>query len=362
MKSRFDRKPRSAGGRGRTHNETMMDSRWTSVVERDKAADGTFWYSVATTGVFCRPSCPSRLANPKNVAFHASPEAARRAGYRACLRCRPEGVSLEAERITKACRILDAAGEPPTLAALAAEVDLSPYHFHRLFKRITGVTPRAYAAERRASRVRSELAAAPSVTEAIYAAGFSSSSRFYETATSRLGMTPTAYRAGGAKELLLFAIAACSLGELLVASSAKGVAAILLGEQATERALQAQFPKARLVGGDAAYEQLVARVIAFVESPREGLDLPLDVRGTAFQQRVWQALRDVPAGKTSSYAELATKIGAPEAVRAVASALAANKLAVAIPCHRVIKADGSLSGYRWGVERKRKLLAHEGRS
>ena len=373
---RFDRKRRSAVGGARRHKKRMMsittpvppaadrDPRWARITTRDKTADGRFWYSVATTGVYCRPSCPARRANPKNVAFHDSPEAARAAGFRACLRCRPDGLSVDAAnaaKVTRACRMIDEADEPPRLATLAAAVELSPYHFHRLFKQATGVTPRAYAAARRAARMREGLESAPSVTDAIYAAGFSSSSRFYESAASRLGMTPTAYRAGGAAEVLTFAVAECSLGAILVASSAKGVAAILLGDDpdALVRELQDEFPNARLVGGDAGYERLVARVIGFVEAPSGALDLPLDVRGTAFQQRVWQALRAVPAGTTASYASLAKRIGAPKAVRAVASALAANKLAVAIPCHRVIRRDGALSGYRWGAERKRALLERE---
>lgn len=347
-----------------TNLPTDKDPRWARVVARDRTADGSFYYSVATTGVYCRPSCAARLANPKNVAFHASPEAARAAGFRACLRCKPDAVSADAEttaKVVAVCRILDEADDVPPLAELAAAVELSPFHFHRVFKKTTGVTPRAYAAARRAARMREDLATAPSITDAIYAAGFSSSSRFYETAKSRLGMTASHYRAGGAGETLTFAVAECSLGSILVASSAKGVAAILLGDDPDElvRDLQDRFPRAKLVGGDARYEQLVARVIGFVEAPRGGLDLPLDVRGTAFQQSVWQALRDVPAGQTESYASLARRIGAPKSVRAVASALAANAIAVAIPCHRVVRNDGSLSGYRWGAERKRALLARE---
>jgi AraC family transcriptional regulator of adaptative response/methylated-DNA-[protein]-cysteine methyltransferase len=352
------------------HNQTMRsrsiidDPRWTRVLAHDKSADGQFWYSVATSGVYCRPSCPSRAANPKNVAFHTSVVAARAAGFRACLRCNPDGLSIDAENaamITKACRMIEEAETTPSLAELADAADLSPYYFHRLFKKTTGLTPKAYAAAHRAARMRKGLDSAASVTEAIYDAGFSSSSRFYERSTGVLGMTPTRYRAGGAEEILTFAVAQCSLGAILVASSTKGVAAILLGEEPDPlvRELQDQFPRAQLVGGDAAYEALVARVIGFVESPGHGLELPLDVRGTAFQQRVWQALRDVPAGKTESYSSLARRIGSPNAVRAVAGALAANTLAVAIPCHRVVRHDGALSGYRWGAERKRALLDRE---
>jgi AraC family transcriptional regulator of adaptative response/methylated-DNA-[protein]-cysteine methyltransferase len=375
MADRFDSKTRGAAGREKRHNKRMRsnskksdaivrDPRWARVLAHDKSADGEFWYSVATSGVYCRPSCPSRAANPKNVTFHATVAAARAAGFRACLRCNPDGLSVDAENaamITKACRLIEEADATPSLAELADAVELSPHYFHRLFKKATGLTPKQYAAARRALRMREGLKSAGSVTEAIYDAGFSSSSRFYERSTSMLGMTPTSYRAGGAAESLMFAVGECSLGAILVASSTKGVAAILLGDDpdVLVRDLQDQFPNAQLIGGDAAYERLVARVVGFVEAPHHELELPLDVRGTAFQQRVWQALRDIPAGQTVSYASLAGRIGAPKAVRAVASALAANMIAVAIPCHRVIRHDGALSGYRWGAERKRTLLDRE---
>ncbi|MGH7043420.1 MAG: bifunctional DNA-binding transcriptional regulator/O6-methylguanine-DNA methyltransferase Ada [Acetobacteraceae bacterium] len=340
------------------------DPRWARVGARDKTADGLFWYSVATTGVYCRPSCPARRANPKNVRFHETTAAAAAAGFRPCRRCNPNGLSIDVENATlvaKACRLIDEADTAPSLAALAHSVELSGSYFHRLFKTVTGVTPKAYAAARRATRVREELGKAETVTQAIYGAGFNSNGRFYATSAQLLGMTPRNYRSGGARVELRFAVGQCSLGAILVASSAKGVAAILLGDDpdALTRALQDRFPNASLIGGDAAFEALVARVVGFVEAPHIGLDLPLDVRGTAFQQRVWQALRDIPAGTTASYADIATRIGAPKSVRAVAGACAANALAVAIPCHRVIRNDGALSGYRWGVERKRALLAKE---
>jgi AraC family transcriptional regulator of adaptative response/methylated-DNA-[protein]-cysteine methyltransferase len=240
---------------------------------------------------------------------------------------------------------------------------MSPYYFHRVFKAVTGVTPRVYAAARRTTRVRRELEKEnKTVTEAIYDAGFNSGGRFYETSDQLLGMTPTAYRAGGVAAEIRFAVGECSLGSVLVAQSAKGVCAILLGEDpdALVRELQDRFPRATLVGADAAFEQTVARVIGLVEQPARGLDLPLDVRGTAFQQRVWQALREIPAGSTATYAEIAVRIGAPKSARAVAQACGANPLAVAIPCHRVVRTDGSLSGYRWGVDRKTTLLKKEG--
>jgi AraC family transcriptional regulator of adaptative response/methylated-DNA-[protein]-cysteine methyltransferase len=241
---------------------------------------------------------------------------------------------------------------------------MSRFHFHRVFRTVTGLTPRAYAAAHRARRVREELTRSDTVTEAIYGAGFNSNGRFYATATEVLGMTPTHFRAGGSGASIRFAVGQCSLGEILVAATDKGVCAILLGNDpaALVRDLQDRFPNAELIGGDRDFEALVARVVGFVEAPALGLDLPLDVRGTAFQQRVWQALREIPAGSTTSYTELAARIGAPTAVRAVAHACASNAIAVAIPCHRVVRSDGGLSGYRWGVERKRALLAREAAS
>lgn len=343
---------------------TERDPRWASVIARDPGADGEFVYSVKTTGVYCRPSCPSRRARAENVRFHATCEDAERAGFRPCKRCRPNEATLaerHARMVAGICRAIEAAGEAPSLEELAARAGLSPFHLHRIFKAITGVTPRAYAAAHRARRVTRELRRSRSVTEAIFDAGFSSSGRFYENADRLLGMTPTQFRAGGRNAELRFAIRKCSLGSILVASSEKGVCAILLGEDpgALARELQDRFPLARLIGGDAGFERLLARVLRFAEAPALGLDLPLDVRGTAFQQRVWQALRAVPAGSTISYGELAKRIGAPRSARAVARACAANALAVAIPCHRVVRADGGLSGYRWGVERKRELLRRE---
>jgi AraC family transcriptional regulator of adaptative response/methylated-DNA-[protein]-cysteine methyltransferase len=341
------------------------DPRWAAIVARDHRADGTFFYSVATTGVYCRPSCGSRLANPKNVRFHETAADAARAGFRPCRRCRPDQPSLEqlhAARVAEACRVIETAEEMPTLAVLAESAGLSVYHFHRVFKAATGVTPKAYAAAHRAKRVRDQLAGAhKTVTEAIYDAGFNSSSRFYETSRQVLGMRPADYRAGGVDTEIRFAVGGCSLGSVLVAQTAKGVCAILLGDDADAlvRDLQDRFPKATLVGGDAAFEQTVAKVIGFVEKPALGLDLPLDVRGTVFQQRVWAALRQIPIGSTASYAEIASRIGEPNGARAVARACGANALAVAIPCHRVVRTDGSLSGYRWGVSRKKSLLTRE---
>jgi AraC family transcriptional regulator of adaptative response/methylated-DNA-[protein]-cysteine methyltransferase len=291
-------------------------------------------------------------------------EAATATGFRACKRCNPDGVSQDAGNavlVEKACRLIEQSDESLSLEKLADAVELSAGYFHRLFKATTGLTPKDYACAHRASRVREGLARGRSVTEAIYDAGFNSSSRFYEKSTGMLGMTPTRYREGGTNEEIRFAIGQSSLGAILVASSAKGVVAILIADDPDElaRDLQDRFPKARLVGGDRDYEALVARVVGLVEAPTLGLDLPLDVRGTAFQQRVWQALQNIPLGKTASYADIAVQIGLPKAVRAVAGACAANNVAVAIPCHRVVRSDGSLSGYAWGVERKRRLLQAE---
>ncbi len=262
----------------------------------------------------------------------------------------------------QACRAIESAATPPSLDELAAQAGLSPWHFHRVFKAETGLTPKAYAAAFRARRLREALdAAGGSVTDAIYDAGFNSSSRYYETAGQVLGMRARDYRAGGAGAVIRFAVGQCALGAILVAQSRLGLCAILLGDDPDRlvRDLQDQFPRAELIGGDAGFERLVARVVGFVEAPAIGLDLPLDVRGTAFQQRVWQVLREIPPGATASYAEIAARIGAPKAARAVARACGANSLAVAIPCHRVVRRDGDVSGYRWGVERKRELLRRE---
>ncbi len=343
---------------------TEQNPRWARVLARDRSMDGEFYYSVATTGIYCRPSCPSRTANPKNVRFHESIADAEAAGFRACKRCKPDQPSAEIQNaaiVARACRLIETAEEIPSLDELAQAAGRSSGYFHRMFKSITGVTPKAYAAANRAGKVRDELERSDTVTAAIYDAGFNSSGRFYEKSDEMLGMTPTDYRAGGANAEIRFAVGECSLGSILVAKSKKGVCAILLGDDPDMlvRDLQDRFPRARLTGGNAEFENLVARVVGLIEAPGLGLDLPLDVRGTAFQQRVWAALREIPAGTTATYADIAKKIGAPKSVRAVAGACAANALAVAIPCHRVVKSDGALSGYRWGVERKQALIDRE---
>jgi AraC family transcriptional regulator of adaptative response/methylated-DNA-[protein]-cysteine methyltransferase len=345
----------------------VSDPRWAAVLAKDASADGTFYYSVATTGVYCRPSCASRTPRPENVAFHASMMEAELAGFRACKRCRPGGPSQaeqHASLVAELCRFIESAETTPTLCELAARARMSPYHVHRIFKAVTGLTPREYAAAHRDARLRDELGRSPTVTDAIYGAGYGSGGRFYERSDEVLGMTPSEYRSGGAATEIRFAVGECSLGSILVAASARGVCAILMGDDPDRlvRDLQDRFPRAHLIGGDEEFERMVATVIAFVEAPGLGLELPLDVRGTAFQQRVWRALRDIPPGATVSYADLAERIGAPRSIRAVAQACSANSLAVAIPCHRVVLRDGGLSGYRWGVERKRALLDRESSS
>jgi len=344
------------------------EERWAAVCARTQAADGLFYYSVRSTGVYCRPSCPSRTPRRANVAFHASRQDAESAGFRPCLRCRPDAPPLaerQADAVARACRLIDAAiieaAEVPGLDTLAGACGMSRFHFHRVFKAHTGITPKAYASARRAERLQRGLAQAPTVTAAAYDAGFNSSGRFYAASNGVLGMTPRSYRAGGSGARIHFAVAGCSLGALLVAATDKGICAILLGDEPEPlvRDLQERFPNAELVGAEPGFERTVAQVVAFVEAPRLGLDLPLDVRGTAFQQRVWQALRQVPAGQTVSYAELAERLGMPKGARAVAGACAANPAAIAIPCHRVVRIDGALSGYRWGIERKRALLERE---
>jgi AraC family transcriptional regulator of adaptative response/methylated-DNA-[protein]-cysteine methyltransferase len=350
----------------RTARFATAEERWRAVQRRDVEADGVFYYAVRTTSVYCRPSCPARRPLRVNVSFHPSSEAARAAGFRACKRCRPEaadGLARNGAAVAHACRLIAQADEPLSVVELATAVGMSRFHFQRLFKATTGVTPKAYSAAERRRRLGVELTSGASVTDAFYAAGFKSSSRFYSEARRQLGMEPRQFKQGGREVAIRFAVGECSLGAILVAASTQGVCAILLGDEpaALVRDLQDRFPNADLQAGGEEFERSVARVVGFVDAPRTGLALPLDIRGTAFQQRVWQALLAVPAGATVTYAELAKRIGAPRAARAVAGACAANPLAVAIPCHRVVRTDGSLSGYRWGVERKRALLARESR-
>jgi AraC family transcriptional regulator of adaptative response/methylated-DNA-[protein]-cysteine methyltransferase len=342
------------------------DERWQAVQRRDAAMDDRFWYSVASTGVFCRPSCGARPALRRNVAFHDSVAAALAAGFRPCLRCKPDQPPLaerHAAAVAAACRMIDGADLEAVLDldAIAAAGGMSRFHFHRIFKTHTGITPKAYAAAARTRRLHQTLHQSATVTDAIYAAGYGSSARFYAGSDGVLGMRPSAYQAGGSGESIRFAIGACSLGAVLVAATGIGICAILIGDdpEVLARDLQDRFPRAELRGAEPEFETTVARVLGFVEQPGIGLDLPLDVRGTAFQQRVWQALRAIPAGETVSYAALAARLGVAGGARAIAGACAANPVAVAIPCHRVVRQDGSISGYRWGVDRKALLLQRE---
>ncbi|WP_166219265.1 bifunctional DNA-binding transcriptional regulator/O6-methylguanine-DNA methyltransferase Ada [Pseudomonas atagonensis] len=342
------------------------DPRWAAVVARDARADGAFVYAVKTTGIYCRPSSLARLPKPQNVEFFDSAEQAEAAGYRPSKRASKDQSDVAAQHartVAQACRQIESADTFPSLNELAQTAGLSSFHFHRVFKAATGLTPKGYAAAHRSRRVRECLADGGSVTEALYDAGFNSNSRFYESADQVLGMKPGEYRASGKNNDIRFAVGQCSLGAILVAQSERGVCAILLGDDPHQLVcdLQDQFRQANLIGADAGFEQLIAKVVGFIEAPAIGLDLPLDVRGTAFQERVWQALREIPSGSTASYADIAQRIGAPTSMRAVAQACGANRLAVAIPCHRVVRSDGNLSGYRWGVERKRQLLERETR-
>jgi AraC family transcriptional regulator of adaptative response/methylated-DNA-[protein]-cysteine methyltransferase len=334
------------------------------VQARDAAADAQFVYAVKTTGIYCRPSASARQPKRENVEFFDTAEAAEAAGYRPSRRAsadRTAAAAQRAARVAQACRLIDGAEVQPNLEALAEQAGMSRFHFHRVFKAETGLTPKAYASASRARRLREELAAPGTITDAIYGAGFNANSRFYEASAGMLGMRARDYRDGGQNAEIRFAVGQCSLGAILVAQSQRGICAILLGDDPDQlvRDLQDLFSKARLIGGDADFERLVAQVVGFIEAPAVGLNLPLDVRGTAFQERVWQALREIPAGATVSYAQVAARIGSPKAVRAVAQACGANRIAVAIPCHRVVRRDGDISGYRWGVDRKRALLQRE---
>lgn len=345
------------------------DGRWDAVTSRDASKDGAFYFSVATTGIYCRPGCPARTPKRENVTFYATADEAEAAGFRACKRCKPREAGLrETHRkiVADACRAIGMSAEPPSLADLARSAGLSPHHFHRLFKSIVGVTPKAYAVAHRQKRMRDTLKRSKSVTDAIYDSGFNSNGRFYADATKVLGMTPTDYRDGGANAVIRYAVADCALGKVLVAASEAGVCAIYLGEDADALSaeLSQRFPKAIVSGGDTKFDALTKKVVRAVDAPEHGWDLPLDIRGTAFQHRVWQALRDIPPGETRTYAQIAEAIGSPKAVRAVGTACGANEISVAIPCHRVVRSDGSFpnANYRWGVDRKRKLLDREAKA
>lgn len=340
------------------------DPRWNILVNRQADANLDFVYAVLTTGVYCRPFSPTKLPRPENVVFFDTAAEAERAGFRPSKRdsSNQAVVALKhAAAVAEACRLIDTSDTVLNLGDLAEQVGMSSFHFHRVFKKLTGLTPKAYSVASLRSRVRDQLSLSGTITDALYEAGYNSNSRFYEASQNILGMKPSEYRAGGANVDIKFALGESALGSILVARSARGICAILLGDDPNTlvESFQDQFPNANLIGGDAEFEAMVATVVGFVESPGTGLALPLDIRGTVFQERVWQALRDIPAGTTETYTQVAARIGMPTATRAVANACGANKLAVAIPCHRVVRSDGSLSGYRWGVERKRMLIELE---
>lgn len=352
--------------RTRKHGALRPDDEacWTALCERDPSAATRFVYAVRTTGIYCRPTCSSRRPLRRNVEFHATPQAARAAGFRPCLRCRPDDMhpqqALDA-LITRICRLIDAAQRTPTLAELACACGMSPSHLHRMFKARLGVTPKAYAAARRADRARSALHQGGTVTRAMYEAGYESHSGFYGEHVRVIGMTPSAYRSGARGETIRYALARCGLGRVLAAATDRGICAILVGDCTISlvRELKRSFAHAEWAAPDGDFDRLLAMVVKLLDDPGAHSTLPLDIRGTAFQRRVWTALLAIPPGTTLTYAELARRIGAPKAVRAVGRACAANVLAVAIPCHRVVRADGSLSGYRWGLQRKRALLDQE---
>ena len=340
------------------------EERWKALVERDQGAENAFLYGVKTTGVYCRPTCASRVPNRTNVVFFANCLEAEKAGFRPCKRCSPNSASSRNERmemILRACKLMEESEELPGLEDLAAAAGMSRSHFHRMFKEAVGVTPKEYAAALRMRRVQGGLTQGASVTEAIYDAGFNSSSRFYERAKDMLGMTPTKYKSGAAGLRIRFAVINSFLGWTLVAATDQGICSIAFGDapETMVEHLQRIFPKAELVQNDPDFAEWVSRVADFIETPARGLDLPLDIQGTAFQQRVWKALREIPPGSTKSYTELAVAIGRPKAARAVAHACASNNIAVAVPCHRIVRSSGALGGYRWGLERKRALLEHE---
>jgi AraC family transcriptional regulator of adaptative response/methylated-DNA-[protein]-cysteine methyltransferase len=353
-------KPNLAG------DEISAANYWAALQRRDKNFEGVFVYAVTSTGVYCRPACPAKLPKRGNVRFFDTAAEARRAGFRACLRCRPDDSPLQTEHaalIAKACRLIERAEVPPRLDELAKATGLSVYYFHRLFKSATGLTPKAYTQARRAYRLRMTLSKeGASVTNALYDAGFNSSGRFYSSSNTLLGMKPRRFRSGGSGMRITYATGSCSLGVILVAASEKGICAILLGDERRELVedLQARFAKAEIAEDGRGFQKTLGQVITFVDRPAVRFDLPLDIQGTAFQARVWQALRKIPPGTTVSYRELAKRLNLSGSARAVAQAVAANPLAVVVPCHRVIRSDGSLSGYRWGVERKRILLDKEG--
>ncbi len=338
--------------------------RWQAVRENDPRADKAFYYAVMTTGIYCRPSCRSRLPNRCNVEYFTTSDEAEAAGYRACRRCRPAATAQVGEReqkIIEACRIIEKSETSIKLGDLALQVNMSPYHFHRLFKKIVGVTPRQYASRLRSRRFQDTLKTSPSVTDAIYSAGYGSSASVYDKEQDQLAMTPKIYRRGADGVDIIYGVASCSLGWVIIAATERGICAIEFGDEpeSLPELVQARFPNARLNRADSGFSSLVEEVVDFIESPQDVFHLPLDIQGTAFQQQLWHVLREIKPGQTMSYTEVAERIGKAGAARAAASACAANKLAVVIPCHRVISKAGKAGGYRWGTERKKRLLHSE---
>ena len=361
---RFARKGRIAppARRGYAVNmQTELQNKWQQILARDARQDGSFVFAVRTTGVYCRPSCPSRRPRRDSVEFFADPSEAERAGYRACLRCKPTQISEQAQYVLRARQVLDRAEGVVTLAQLSKRLGLSPFHLQRLFKRATGLSPREYQSARRMQHVKTQLRKGEDVTTALYDAGFSSPSRLYENSTQQLGMTPGTYRRGGAGATITFAIAPTTLGRMLVAATERGLCAVRFGENAPEleRDLREEFHAAELHRDDAAMGRYIEPLLSNLRGENTTVDLPLDVLATAFQKKVWETLRQIPRGETRSYTDVAREIGDPNAVRAVARACASNPVAIAVPCHRVVRSDGELAGYRWGLERKRKLLEAE---
>ena len=334
------------------------DSAWAAFEARDRSQDGRFIGAVTTTGIYCKPSCPARHPKREHVEFFTTPAEARGAGYRACLRCRPDEVGRDREAVARAVQLIERAAEPPRLDALASAVGYAPHHFQRLFTRDLGVSPAAYARALRARRAEAHLEEDKPVTEAIYDAGYAAPSRFYADAETRLGMTPSAWRDGGRGETIRYAIVDSPLGKLLVAATPKGICRLTFDED--ETALHRRFPNAQLSRDEASLAPWIAGALAAIERPHTAPELPIDVRGTAFQEAVWRELRRIPLGETRSYADIATAVGQPKATRAVGTANGANPVAVLVPCHRVIRSDGSLGGYAGGLDRKRHLLAAEG--
>jgi AraC family transcriptional regulator, regulatory protein of adaptative response / methylated-DNA-[protein]-cysteine methyltransferase len=338
------------------------DSRWEAVVQRDAHADGVFFFAVRTTGVFCRPSCASRAPRRENVEFFTTTDAAETAGYRACKRCQPTRLPRELAIVERACKVLDAHPQQRmTLAQLSDEVHISPFHLQRLFSRIVGISPRQYQAAQRAGVLRDALQRGRDVTRATHDAGFGSPSRMYDAVPAELGMTPSAYKRQGAGLTVRYTTAATPLGIVIVAATDKGVCKIAFGDDATTLVdqLASDFSQAERLEDAAQLEPFVAQIRAYLQGTRERFDLPLDIGATAFQRRVWDALRQIPYGQTRSYSDIAETLGSPRAVRAVANACASNPVALAIPCHRVIGKDGAIAGYRWGTSRKETLLDTE---